>query len=116
MTRILIVEDDPAQMRALTRAFSKLRPDFTIETANNGIAATRVLSEHSVSAVLTDLQMPEMDGFELLAWMHNNQPNVSVFTMSAYEVNGSAARLSGLGANEHFEQAARRARGGHARG
>lgn len=104
MTRILIVEDDPEQVRALSRAFAKLRPDLTIETATNGVSATKVLSERSVDAVLTDLQMPEMDGFELLAWMHNNQPNVSVFTMSAYEVNGSAARLSGLGANDHFSK------------
>lgn len=104
MTRVLIVEDDPEQARALARAFAKLRPDLTILTAENGLAATKLLDERCVDAVLTDLQMPQMDGVELLAWVHDNKPNVSVFTMSAYEGGKSAAELNGLGASQHFSK------------
>ena len=102
MTRILIVEDDPVQVRALARSFSRLRPDLTILTASNGREASQVMSERGVDMVLTDLHMPEMDGFELLAWILSNCPDVSVFTMSAYGSEDTARRLNGLGAIEYF--------------
>ncbi len=104
MTRLLIVEDDPAQARALARAFSKLRPDFTILTSSNGVEATALMNERGVDLVLTDLQMAEMDGFELLAWILSNCPDVSVFTMSAFGTNETAERLNALGALENFQK------------
>jgi CheY-like chemotaxis protein len=102
MTRILIVEDDPTQARALARAFSRLRPDLTVVTASNGVEASTLMTERAVDLVLTDLQMPEMDGFELVAWILSNCPDVSVFTMSAYGTHDTAERLGSLGAIEYF--------------
>jgi len=102
MTRVLIVEDDVEQARGMARVFSKLRPDLTILTAHNGVEATRLMTDRGVDLVLTDLQMPEMDGFALLAWMHNRAPDVPVFTMSGYGDADTAARLGGLGASEYF--------------
>lgn len=104
MTRLLIVEDDPAQARGLARAFSKLRPDFTILTSSNGVEATALMQERGVDLVLTDLQMAEMDGFELLAWILSNSPDVSVFTMSAFGTSDTAERLNALGAVENFQK------------
>ena len=102
MTRLLIVEDDVEQARGMARIFSKLRPDLTILTAHNGVEATRLISERDVDLVLTDIRMPEMDGFALLAWMHDRAPDVPVFTMSGYGDAESAVRLDDLGANESF--------------
>jgi len=102
MTRLLIVDDDAVQARALSRAFSRLRPDLTLLTACNGVEATQLLTEHSVDLVLTDLQMPEMDGFELVAWILSNCPDVAIFTMSAYGTEQTAARLDGMGGIEYF--------------
>jgi len=102
MTRLLIVDDDAVQARALARAFSRLRPDFTLLTANSGMEATQLMSEQSVDLVLTDLQMPEMDGFELVAWILNNCPDVAVFTMSAFGTEQTAARLERMGGIEYL--------------
>lgn len=102
MTRLLIVDDDAVQARALARAFSRLRPDFTLLTANSGVEATQLMSEQSVDLVLTDLQMPEMDGFELVAWILNNCPDVAVFTMSAFGTEQTAARLERMGSIEYL--------------
>lgn len=104
MTRVLIVEDDQELARALRRTFANLRPDLAIVTAENGAVATKLLGEQTVDVVLTDLRMPEMDGFELLTWLYDHRPNIPVFTMSAYDVNGSAARLSSLGDIDHFSK------------
>lgn len=102
MTRLLIVDDDAVQARALARAFSRLRPDFTLLTAGSGIEATRVMTEHGVDLVLTDLQMPDMDGFELVAWILSNCPDVAVFTMSAFGTEQTATRLERLGGIEYL--------------
>lgn len=103
MTRLLIVEDDVEQARGMARVFGKLRPDLTIVTAHNGVEATRVINERGVDLVLTDLRMPEMDGFALVAWMNNAAPDVPVFTMSDGSDGGEAiSTLQGLGAIECF--------------
>src|SRR3954462_1906784 len=102
MTRLLLVEDDAELCRALVRAFGKLRPELTVLTALNGLEATRLMSAHTVDLVLTDLQMPEMDGFELIAWAMSHFPDTPVFTMSGYGAEDTAARSSALGALEYF--------------
>lgn len=102
MTRVLIVEDDVEQARGMARVFSRLRPDLTILTAHDGVQATRLMTEGRVDLVLTDLQMPEMDGFALVAWMHNTAPDIPVFTMSGYGTGDTAAALDDLGATGHF--------------
>ena len=104
MTRVLIVEDDPAQARFLSRAFGKLRPDLTVQTAPNGKEAMRVMSNGGVDLLLTDLQMPEMGGFELVAWAVTHCPDVPVFTMSAYGAADTAIRSGNLGAIEYFSK------------
>jgi CheY-like chemotaxis protein len=102
VTRLLIVDDDELQARALARAFSRLRPDLTLLTASSGAEATRLMSERGFDLVLTDLQMPEMDGFELVAWILSNCPDVAVFTMSAFGSEQTTSRLDGLGGIEYF--------------
>lgn len=104
MTCVLIVDDDPAQARSLSRLFTKLRPDLTILSALNGVSATQVMKQQAVDLVLTDLQMPDMDGFQLLSWVNENCPDTAVFTMSAYGTPETEQQLSDLGASDHFSK------------
>jgi DNA-binding response OmpR family regulator len=102
VTRILIVEDDPAQARVLARAISMRRPGYTVLTSENGLSATRLLREEEVDVVLADLQMPEMNGFELLAWLLEHRPSLPVFTMTAYGNEQTRNQLSAYGSVECF--------------
>jgi DNA-binding response OmpR family regulator len=102
VTKILIVDDDAPQARVLARAASVRRPDYTVITAGNGIEAIRILAEENVDLVLTDLQMPEMNGFELLAWIISHRPLVPVFIMTAYGNPETVERLNDMGAIECF--------------
>lgn len=101
MTRILIVDDDHGQLRLLARVISMRRRDLTVLTASHGLEAIEVLSSGPIDLVLTDLQMPEMNGFELLAWVLTHQPHVPVYSMTAYPAEADD-RLSELGSIECF--------------
>ncbi len=102
MTKVLIVEDDPAQSRLLGKAISRRRPDYSVVCTANGREAIGVLEREDIDLVLTDLQMSEMNGFELLAWMLTHKPAISVFTMTAYGNSETQARLAALGSVECY--------------
>ena len=102
MTKILIVDDEPAQSRGLSRAIRLRRPDFTVLTSGDGIEALSVLEAQQVDLVLTDLQMQTMSGFELIAWLSSNRPSVLTFAMTAHAGADTEDRLHALGAVEAF--------------
>ena len=59
---LLIAEDSP-EMQAFVA--KQLSSDYRVLTAMNGVEALKVLQEHTVHLVVTDIMMPEMDGLEL---------------------------------------------------
>ncbi|MGE7958628.1 putative bifunctional diguanylate cyclase/phosphodiesterase [Pseudomonas sp. NPDC089530] len=68
---LLIVDDYPENlisMRALLQ-----RQDWQVMTAASGIEALGLLLEHDIDLVLLDVQMPEMDGFEVARLMRGSQ-------------------------------------------
>ncbi len=70
-TRVLVVEDDPASREMLVRLLENA--SCQVQIANNGIEALQQLSKHVPDLILLDLMMPEMDGFEVVAAMQNNE-------------------------------------------
>lgn len=59
----LLVVEDSAEMQAFV--VKKLSVEYQVLTAMNGIEALKVLEEHTVHLVISDIMMPEMDGLEL---------------------------------------------------
>jgi CheY-like chemotaxis protein len=102
MTRMLIVDDDPNQVRVLARVVSLRQPSLSVVTANSGAHAIEVLRSMPIDLVLTDLQMPDMNGFELTAWLLMHQPHVQVFTMTAFPDDEAVDRLRALGSVECY--------------
>ena len=60
---ILIVDDDPLNLRLLERL---LKREFTVITADDAKAALEILETEQISLLITDQQMPQMSGIELL--------------------------------------------------
>lgn len=102
MTRILIVDDDPGQLRMLAHLITVRGRGLSVLTANTGTQAIETLQSSQVDLVLTDLQMPGMSGFELLTWLVTNRPQIPIFTMTAYPDAESVDRLDELGTIECF--------------
>ena len=81
---VLLVDDEEPFLDSLSDGLSSYRKYFQILTAINGKEAVKVLKLHPINLVITDLSMPVMDGFELLAYMSRNYPTIPVVLMTAY--------------------------------
>ena len=84
MKNILIVDDEETLLLIIASRFKNYRDRFTVFTARNGKEAVKILETEKINIVVTDLKMPEMDGFELLIYMDNNFPSIPVIVNSAY--------------------------------
>lgn len=80
---ILIVDDEPALLLSIETGFEG-QDRFKVITAANGREALGVLEDSEVDLVVTDLRMPEMDGFELLAEMSSHYSTIPNVVMSAF--------------------------------
>src|SRR5262249_51333528 len=101
VTTLLIVDDDPGQLRVLARAISLRRRDLTVLTASHGIEAIEVLEAGPRGGVLTHLPMPEVNGFGSLGWAHQDHAHVPLSPMTAYPAEVTD-RLTRLGSIECF--------------
>jgi len=72
--RILLVDDDPGVLAGLRRVLSISEPIWDIQTASDGRQAMSAVAESRFDVVLTDLSMPSIDGFELLAEVRRSHP------------------------------------------
>jgi DNA-binding NtrC family response regulator len=77
---ILVVDDDDAVRHSLERILRVGGHEPML--AASGADALRVLDEHAVDAVLTDINMPEMDGIELLMLFQERAPDMPVIAIS----------------------------------
>ena len=89
--RILIVDDD-ADIRDLL-AESFVNAGFTVLQAGDGDAAWDVLAKETVDAVLTDIVMAPIDGFELCVRIRESWPDMPVFFMTGHPGRLSDANL-----------------------
>lgn len=96
MTAILIV-DDAAFSRRMIRKFFKSDP-YEILEANNGREALEMIRLHQPDCILTDLLMPDMDGFELLSNLQTQKLKIPTIIISADIQESSRDRCLKLGA------------------
>lgn len=73
--RILIVEDEPQQQRALKRAFGQMGISAT--TASNGIEAFDALRSQDYAAIVCDLEMPDQSGFAFFEQLEEMFPSLA---------------------------------------
>ncbi len=86
MTKILVVDDEPDLETLIKQKFRKKikLEEYKFVFAENGRQALQVLDDHEVDLVLTDINMPEMDGLSLLARLNETDYFLKTVIVSAY--------------------------------
>ncbi|MBN1548626.1 MAG: response regulator [Syntrophaceae bacterium] len=104
MSIILIVDDDKNFLLSLVDGLKSHDPELEIRSATNGRIALQMLDDEYVDLVITDLKMPVMDGFELLAQMSSHYPRIPVIVMTAYGTPFVETSISQVGAVRYLEK------------
>ncbi len=96
--RILVVDDDPHMQLAITTCLS--RKEYELVVAPNGAAALEHLERGSFDLILSDQQMPEMSGLELLAAMQKRNIETPLIMITAYGTINQAVEAMQRGASD----------------
>lgn len=107
---ILLVEDSPVT-RELERDILE-RFGYQVEIAADGMEAISLLSEHSFDLIISDIQMPRMDGFQLVEYIRKEESykDIPVIIVSSLDKEEDVRKGAEVGANAYvlkssFDQA-----------
>ncbi len=104
MTTVLVV-DDSAVDRRLAGGILEKASGLKIEYAANGAEALKKIEQARPDIVLSDLQMPEMDGLELVGHVRNRYPLIPVILMTAHGSEDIAVQALARGAASYVPKA-----------
>jgi CheY-like chemotaxis protein len=97
MPTVLIVDDDLGLQRFLGISLQKYKNDFKTILANNGEEAIKVLEQHDIALLVTNLQMPKVDGHDLLAYVNEQRHEMPCIIMTARSTAEIEAKYAALG-------------------
>ncbi len=80
--RILIVDDDSYIQQFLSKGLLSL--GYFVSVASNGREAIELFEKSPFEIVITDINMPEMDGFELIREIKSRDPSVDIIAMTGF--------------------------------
>lgn len=105
LKEVLIVDDEEPFLLSISDGLSIYRDHFNLLTATNGAEAVKILkSTPIIDLVVTDLSMPKMDGFELLAYMNRNFPKIPVILMTAFGTPKIEEIVRNMGVYRYLEK------------
>lgn len=94
--RVLLVEDEPGFRDVLQIGLGPA--GFETEPASGLGEATRILSEHSFDAIVSDLRLKDGSGIDLLTWLQERGLEIPVVIMTAYATTETTVQALNLGA------------------
>ncbi len=103
MQRILIVEDSATMRSLLAAALEEIGVPVSITEATSGFEALRCLPREDFDLVVTDINMPDINGLELVSFMKNNEKyrSIPMVIVSTEGAERDQARGMELGANAY---------------
>src|SRR5271169_4475375 len=93
---VLVVDDEPDLCELLSITLRRM--DLSPRTANTVVAAQRLLKSEQFDLCLTDMQLPDGDGLDLVQWIQQYSPSVPVAVITAHGNMETAVRALKAGA------------------
>jgi len=97
---ILVVDDEPVLRDLLTKILT--REGFQVDVAVDGEEALKKMAGGQFNLVVSDIEMPRLDGFGLLKAIKRDHPDTAVIMMTAFGDSGAVKNCLILGADEYI--------------
>lgn len=102
LKRILVVDDEENARLGLSKLLSN--EGFLVDSVSNGFEALNFLRQQEVNLIVTDINMPEMNGITFLKELNKSFPNSNVIMITAYGGVESYIEAMNLGAFEYINK------------
>lgn len=97
---VLVVEDERSMRRVVCAALEQ--QGYEVHTAHDGLEAVSILAERSISVMVTDIKMPNMDGMALLDHVLHHHPDVPTILITAHGTVDNAVESLKKGAFDYI--------------
>jgi CheY-like chemotaxis protein len=97
MKRALVVDDDEVFCSHLAEALGGCVQNCHIVTAGNGKEAEKIMESSPIDFVITDLNMPGMNGYDFISYARENYPDIPIMAMTGMKTPEVEERLHALG-------------------
>jgi two-component system nitrogen regulation response regulator NtrX len=104
MSKILIIEDEAAIRRVLTKILSEENDSYQVEDAEDGISGLEKIKNNDYDLVLCDIKMPKMDGVEVLEEVKKIKPEIPMVMISGHGDMETAIHTMRLGAFDYISK------------
>ena len=104
MSKILIIEDEAAIRRVLTKILSEESVTYQVEDAEDGLQGLEKIKNQDFDLVLCDIKMPKMDGIELLEAVKKIKPEIPMVMISGHGDMETAIHSMKLGAFDYISK------------
>ena len=94
--RILIIDDEKVIREGVERALAGR--GYSIDKAENGECGIQIIKEKGFDIVLLELMMPGIDGFTVLSWINENEPQIQVIVITGFATVSKAVTAMKQGA------------------
>jgi two-component system, chemotaxis family, chemotaxis protein CheY len=102
--KVLVVEDSPSMRSYIVNTIEGGSEDLEIVEAENGYEALKTLPHHKFDAILTDINMPDINGLELVSFLKNHPiyKTIPIMVISTESTAEDRHRAAALGAEEYL--------------
>jgi two-component system, chemotaxis family, chemotaxis protein CheY len=102
--KVLVVEDSPSMRSYVVNIIESGHDDVEIVEAENGYEALKTLPHHKFDAILTDINMPDINGLELVSFLKNHPiyKTIPIMVISTESTAEDRNRAAALGAEEYL--------------
>ena len=104
MPKILIIEDEAAIRRVLTKIISEENDTYSVEQAEDGLQGIEMIKDNDYDLVLCDIKMPKMDGVEVLEKAKKIKPEIPIVMISGHGDLDTAVNTMRLGAFDYISK------------
>ena len=104
MSKILIIEDEAAIRRVLTKIISEENEAYHVEGAEDGLLGIEMIKNNDYDLVLCDIKMPKMDGVEVLEKAKKIKPEIPFVMISGHGDIDTAVNTMRLGAFDYISK------------